>query len=115
MEHPLARNGHRPKKRHNRITGQTPQRQDRRDPEFSQTGLDRGPRLQNPRLKGATKEEAPYGGVGASSDKVPCGAVMGGKTITVANSTPIGDKCRDIFTKMVKVNELKQTGRLQRP
>jgi hypothetical protein len=61
------------------------------------------------------KEEAPYGGVGASSKKVPCGEVMGGKTITVFNLTPVADKSRDIFTKMVKVNGLEQPGQPKRP
>jgi hypothetical protein len=36
---------------------------------------------------------------------------MGGKTITVMNFTPVRDKSRDIFTKMVKVNEFKATNR----
>jgi hypothetical protein len=32
--------------------------------------------------------------------------VMGGKTITGANTTLVLDKSRDFFTKMVKVNSL---------
>ena len=63
----------------------------------------------NPKLKGPTKEEAPYGGFGASSSSSLRG-VMGGKTITNINSNAIYDMSRDIFLGMVKVNETGNEG-----
>jgi hypothetical protein len=59
-------------------------------------------------------KEAPYGGSGLLPI-VPCGAVMGGNTITVMTFTPVRDKSRDFFIKMVKVNTFKQQSGQIRP
>jgi hypothetical protein len=57
----------------------------------------------------ALKKKKPRTGGSGLLPVVPCGAVMGGNTITVMNFTPVRDKSRDFFTKMVKVNEFKAT------
>ena len=57
------------------------------------------------------KKKKPRTGGSGLLPIVPCGAVMGGKTITVSNFTTDPDKSRDFFTKMVKVNDLRTPGR----